>query len=83
MKPFILIALALLMSGCSNKQIEYESVKTPTTAIPANLTSDVPVPYISKQMTFGDSVQLNFTMLDTIGTCNYQLGAIRAIEAMR
>jgi len=34
-------------------------------------------------MTFGDSVQLNFTMLDTIGTCNYQLGAIRAIEAMR
>jgi len=34
-------------------------------------------------MTFGDSVQLNFTMLDTIGTCNYQLGAIRAIEQLR
>ncbi|WP_433915652.1 Rz1-like lysis system protein LysC [Pectobacterium polaris] len=51
--------------------------------LPANLLNECPVPIIPKEMTYGDSVLLNLTLLDSIDECNGKLRAIAAIEENR
>lgn len=60
-----------------------EAVKVPVLPIPANLLTDCYVPEVPDRMTFGDSVQMNITLLLSIENCNGQLGAIRDIESQR
>ncbi|WP_456297833.1 Rz1-like lysis system protein LysC [Cedecea lapagei] len=60
-----------------------EAIKVKSPPIPASLLTDCAVPNIPAQMTFGDSVQLNITLLLSVENCNGQLEAIREIEANR
>ncbi|WP_419149899.1 peptidase [Pantoea agglomerans] len=75
--------LILLLSGCASKQTEYEVVNRPVLPVPANLLADCPIPLIPANMTFGDSVQLNIKLLNSLDICNGQLSAIRKIEESR
>ncbi|WP_423227459.1 Rz1-like lysis system protein LysC [Pantoea ananatis] len=69
-----------LLTGCANKQIQYATVKQPYLPIPASLLSECPVPDIQKGMTYGDSVLLNFQLLDSLDECNGKLRAISKID---
>ncbi|WP_434542787.1 Rz1-like lysis system protein LysC [Citrobacter freundii] len=71
------------LTGCAKSQIQYEAVKVKQPPIPASLLSECPVPIIPKEMTYGDSVLLNLTLLDSIDECNGKLRAIAAIEENR
>ncbi|MHA3924560.1 Rz1-like lysis system protein LysC [Klebsiella oxytoca] len=73
----------MLLSGCAKQQIVREAVKVPVVPIPANLLTDCYVPQIPDVMTFGDSVQMNITLLLSIENCNGQMQAIRQIESSR
>ncbi|WP_455428440.1 Rz1-like lysis system protein LysC [Kosakonia sacchari] len=61
----------------------YEPVKQPYIPIPPALLSECPVPLLPEKMTFGDSVDLNIRLLDSIDECNGHLRAIQAIEKNR
>ena len=74
--------LMLFLNGCTTKQYEYEAVKVPQVQIPVNLLNDCPLPAVPKMMTFGESVQLNFSLLSAIDICNGQLSAIRKINTL-
>ncbi|MGY9345707.1 Rz1-like lysis system protein LysC [Citrobacter portucalensis] len=71
------------LSGCAKQQIVREAIKVQNPPIPESLLIDCVVPDIPDGMTFGDSVQLNITLLLSIENCNGQLSAIRAIEDSR
>ncbi|EQB0486274.1 Rz1-like lysis system protein LysC [Cronobacter turicensis] len=58
-------------------------MKTPTLPMPANLLADCIIPEIQSSMTFGDSVQLNIQLLDSLDACNGQIRTIRKIESSR
>ncbi|WP_445224733.1 Rz1-like lysis system protein LysC [Erwinia sorbitola] len=73
----------MLLSGCASKQIQYATVATPHLPIPASLLSECPVPLIPKDMTYGDSVLLNFQLLDSLDECNGKLRAISKIDENR
>ncbi|PWD66512.1 Rz1-like lysis system protein LysC [Pectobacterium parmentieri] len=77
------LSLTLFLSGCAKSQIQYETVKVKSLPIPASLLSECPVPIIPKEMTYGDSVLLNLTLLDSIDECNGKLRSIRNIEETR
>lgn len=88
-KRFVTVSLALfcclvmLLTGCGNKQIQYATVKTPHLLIPASLLSECPIPIIPQGMTYGDSVLLNFQLLDSLDECNGKLRAISKIDENR
>ncbi|MGX5099884.1 Rz1-like lysis system protein LysC [Enterobacter cloacae] len=69
------------MTSCADKQIQYETVKAPTIPIPANLLIECPVPEVPEQMTFGDSIQMNINLLNSLDICNGQIRTIKEIEA--
>ncbi len=52
-------------------------------AIPAHLTADCLLPYIPEQMTWGESLMLNISLLSVIEQCNSDKKAIRDIESAR
>ncbi|WP_455709136.1 Rz1-like lysis system protein LysC [Cronobacter malonaticus] len=58
-------------------------MKAPTLPIPANLLVDCVIPEIQSNMTFGDSVQINILLLDSLDACNGQIRTIRKIESSR
>lgn len=75
--------LLLQLSGCAKPLTVYETVKQPYIPIPANLLNECLVPTIPEKMTFGDSVELNIKLLDSIDECNGNLRVIQAIEKNR
>ncbi|MEX6207937.1 peptidase [Proteus mirabilis] len=77
----ILLFLVTLLSGCTTIQKEYVPVKH--IAIPAHLTADCLLPYIPEQMTWGESLMLNISLLSVIEQCNSDKKAIREIEQQR
>ncbi|HID5224832.1 TPA: Rz1-like lysis system protein LysC [Proteus mirabilis] len=77
----ILLFLVTLLSGCTTIQKEYVPVEH--IAIPAHLTADCLLPYIPEQMTWGESLMLNISLLSVIEQCNSDKKAIRDIESAR
>ncbi|MGV4308243.1 Rz1-like lysis system protein LysC [Citrobacter portucalensis] len=75
--------LTALLNGCAKSQIQYEAVKVSQPPLPASLLSECPIPIIPKEMTFGDSVSLNMTLLGSLDECNGKLRAISKIEESR
>ncbi|QGF22047.1 Rz-like spanin [Erwinia phage Midgardsormr38] len=79
----LLLCLTTLLASCANRQIQYATVKTPYLPIPASLLSECLVPDIPRAMTYGDSVLLNFRLLDSLDECNGKLRAISKIDENR
>ncbi|MFS7570670.1 Rz1 lytic protein [Klebsiella pneumoniae] len=75
-----LIALCLLaqLSGCSNTRTVY--VKVPVVPLPASLTADTPQPEIPDNLTWGQSLDLNVSLLSALGQCNRDKADIRQAE---
>ncbi|EPG9590188.1 Rz1-like lysis system protein LysC [Klebsiella pneumoniae] len=78
-----LIALCLLaqLSGCSNTRTVY--VKVPVVPLPASLTADTPQPEIPDSLTWGQSLDLNVSLLSALGQCNRDKADIRQAEKKR
>ncbi len=78
-----LIALCLLaqLSGCSNTRTVY--VKVPVVPLPASLTADTPQPEIPDNLTWGQSLDLNVSLLSALGQCNRDKADIRQAEKKR
>ncbi|MFW6548780.1 Rz1-like lysis system protein LysC [Klebsiella pneumoniae] len=75
-----LIALCLLaqLSGCNNTRTVY--VKVPVVPLPASLTADTPQPEIPDNLTWGQSLDLNVSLLSALGQCNRDKADIRQAE---
>lgn len=75
-----LIALCLLaqLSGCNNSRTVY--VKVPVVPLPASLTADIPQPEIPDNLTWGQSLDLNVSLLSALGQCNRDKADIRQAE---
>jgi hypothetical protein len=75
-----LIALCLLaqLSGCNNSRTVY--VKVPVVPLPASLTADTPQPEIPDNLTWGQSLDLNVSLLSALGQCNRDKADIRQAE---
>ncbi|WP_454878617.1 Rz1-like lysis system protein LysC [Serratia inhibens] len=78
-----LIALCLLvqLSGCSNTRTVY--VKVPAVPLPVSLTAETPQPAIPDSMTWGESLDLNVSLLSALGQCNRDKADIREAEKQR
>ena len=78
-----LIGLCLLaqLSGCSNTRTVY--VKVPLVPLPASLTADTPQPEIHDNLTWGQSLDLNVSLLSALGQCNRDKADIRQAETKR
>ena len=78
-----LIALCLLaqLSGCNNSRTVY--VKVPAVLLPASLTADTPQPAIPDNLTWGQSLDLNVSLLSALGQCNRDKADIRRAEIFR
>ncbi|HHO8345700.1 TPA: Rz1 lytic protein [Klebsiella pneumoniae] len=73
----VLVALFLMaqLSGCSNTRTVY--VKVPVVPLPVNLTADTPQPKIPDNLTWGQSLDLNVSLLSALGQCNRDKADIR------
>ncbi|HHO8381911.1 Rz1-like lysis system protein LysC [Klebsiella pneumoniae] len=78
-----LIALCLLaqLSGCNNSRTVY--IKVPVVPLPASLTADTPQPEIPDNLTWGESLDLNVSLLSALGQCNRDKSDIRQAEKER
>ncbi|SYC75360.1 Uncharacterised protein [Klebsiella pneumoniae] len=78
-----LIALCLLaqLSGCNNSRTVY--AKVPVVPLPASLTADTPQPEIPDNLTWGESLDLNVSLLSALGQCNRDKSDIRQAEKER
>ncbi|EUL31946.1 hypothetical protein P851_03413 [Klebsiella aerogenes UCI 48] len=78
-----LIAPCLLaqLSGCSNTRTVY--VKVPVVPLPASLTAETPQPAIPDNLTWGESLDLNVSLLSALGQCNRDKADIRRAEEQR
>ncbi|WP_431355065.1 Rz1-like lysis system protein LysC [Klebsiella pneumoniae] len=75
------IFLLAQLSGCSNTKTVY--VKVPVVPLPANLTAETPYPDIPDKMTWGESLDLNVSLLSSLGQCNRDKADIRQAEKQR
>ncbi|HIB5012327.1 TPA: Rz1-like lysis system protein LysC [Klebsiella quasipneumoniae subsp. quasipneumoniae] len=75
------IFLLAQLSGCSNTKTVY--VKVPVVPLPANLTAETPYPDIPDKMTWGESLDLNVSLLSSLGQCNRDKADIRQAEKRR
>ncbi|VDR28564.1 Uncharacterised protein [Raoultella terrigena] len=75
------IFLLAQLSGCSNTKIVY--VKVPLVQLPASLTAETPYPDIPDKMTWGQSLDLNVSLLSVLGQCNRDKADIRNAESKR
>ncbi|MGR7276022.1 Rz1-like lysis system protein LysC [Klebsiella aerogenes] len=78
-----LIGLCLLaqLSGCSNTRTVY--VKVPVVPLPAGLMAETPQPEIPESMTWGQSLNLNVSLLSALGQCNRDKADIKRAEQLR
>ncbi|WP_131079825.1 Rz1-like lysis system protein LysC [Klebsiella quasipneumoniae] len=75
------IFLLAQLSGCSNTRTVY--VKVPVVPLPASLTADTPQPEIPDNLTWGQSLDLNVSLLSALGQCNRDKADIRGAESKR
>ncbi|RUR35957.1 Rz1-like lysis system protein LysC [Citrobacter portucalensis] len=78
MTALIGLCLLQLLTGCGNTRTVY--VPVPAAPLPANLTTETPFPDIPDSMTWGDSLDLNVSLLSALGTCNRDKADIRTIQ---
>ncbi|WLS77366.1 peptidase [Erwinia pyri] len=79
----LLLFPLMLLTGCAtqqNPQVEYRAVKQPQLSLPAELTSQIDVPPVPDDLTFGDSVSLNAELYGLLGQCNIDRAGISKIE---
>ncbi|QFH91390.1 Rz1-like lysis system protein LysC [Enterobacter kobei] len=69
------------LSGCSDTRTVY--VRVPVVPLPVNLTTETPYPAIPEPMSWGQSLNLNVSLLSALGQCNLDKAAIRKIESSR
>lgn len=55
----------------------------PVVPLPASLTAETPQPAIPDPLSYGDSLELNVSLLAALGTCNRDKRDIRDIENYR
>ncbi|MCJ5171000.1 Rz1 lytic protein [Klebsiella quasipneumoniae] len=65
----------------SNTRTVY--VKVPVVSFPASLTDDAPRPPIPDRLTWGQSLDLNVSLLSALGHCNWDKADIRRSEIFR
>ncbi|EPG2378195.1 TPA: Rz1-like lysis system protein LysC [Klebsiella pneumoniae] len=58
-------------------------VKVPVVALPVSLTADTPQPEIPDNLTWGQSLDLNVSLLSALGQCNRDKADIRQSEKQR
>lgn len=75
------IFLLAQLSACSNTKTVY--VKVPVVPLPASLTTETPYPDIPDKMTWGQSLDLNVSLLSALGQCNRDKADIRQAEMKR
>lgn len=73
------LCLLQLLAGCGNTRTVY--VQVPAVPLPASLTSETPQPAIPDPLTYGDSLDLNVSLLAALGQCNIDKVSIRKIES--
>lgn len=69
---------AQLLTGCGITRTVY--VQVPAVPLAANLTDETPQPAIPEPLTYGASLDLNFSLLSALGQCNIDKASIREIE---
>mgnify|MGYP001036761542 FL=1 len=75
------LCLLQLLTGCGNTRTVY--VQVPAVPLPASLTAETPQPAIPDPLSYGDSLDLNVSMLAALGMCNADKASIRKIELER
>ncbi|EOY62272.1 hypothetical protein [Klebsiella pneumoniae] len=55
----------------------------PVVPLPASLTADTPQPEIPDNLTWGQSLDLNVSLLSALGQCNRDKADIRQAETKR
>ncbi|WP_431603212.1 Rz1-like lysis system protein LysC [Klebsiella pneumoniae] len=58
-------------------------VKVPVVSLPASLTAETPQPAIPDNLTWGQSLDLNVSLLSALGQCNRDKADIRQAETKR
>ncbi len=81
MIALVSLCLLQLLTGCGNTRTVY--VPGPVVPLPASLTADTPQPGIPDPLNYGDSLDLNVTLLAALGQCNVDKKTIRSIESSR
>ncbi|EOU9590067.1 TPA: Rz1 lytic protein [Klebsiella aerogenes] len=78
-----LIGLCLLaqLNGCSDTRTVY--IKVPIVPLPASLMAETPQPEIPDSMTWGQSLNLNVSLLSALGQCNRDKADIWQAEKKR
>ncbi|EPF7165648.1 TPA: Rz1-like lysis system protein LysC [Escherichia coli] len=75
------LCLLQLLTGCGNTRTVY--VQAPVVPLPANLTAETPQPAIPEPLTYGDSLDLNVSLLSALGQCNRDKADIWKVELSR
>ncbi|CAM8222414.1 Peptidase [Klebsiella michiganensis] len=70
-----------LLTACGNSRTVY--VKVPAVPLPASLTTETPQPEIPDNLTWGQSLDLNVSLLSALGQCNRDKADIRQAEKKR
>ncbi|WP_435890596.1 Rz1-like lysis system protein LysC [Escherichia coli] len=73
------LCLLPLLTGCGNTRTVYVTV--PPIPLPATLTLETPVPHIPDTLTYGDSLELNVSLLSALEQCNLDKATIKNIDA--
>lgn len=58
-------------------------MQVPVVPLPANLTAETPQPAIPDPLSYGDSLDLNVSLLSALGQCNIDKASIRKVEEAR
>ncbi|MDE9620991.1 Rz1-like lysis system protein LysC [Citrobacter portucalensis] len=81
MTALVGLCLLALLTGCGNTRTVY--VPAPAVPLPANLTSETAQPAIPDPLTYGESLDLNVSLLSALGQCNIDKASILKIETSR
>ncbi|MDU7096878.1 MAG: peptidase [Enterobacter sp.] len=81
MTALVGLRLMALLTGCGNTRTVY--VPAPAVPLPANLTSERAQPAIPDPLTYGESLDLNVSLLSALGQCNIDKASILKIETSR
>ncbi|HGL6555614.1 TPA: Rz1-like lysis system protein LysC [Enterobacter roggenkampii] len=81
MTVLAVLFLMAQLSGCNNTRTVY--VRVPVVPLPVNLTAETQQPAIPDPMSWGQSLDLNVSLLSALGQCNRDKADIREAEAKR
>ncbi|NIG17453.1 hypothetical protein F3J37_02010 [Pantoea sp. Al-1710] len=80
-RALLSLFLLPLLTNCAQTETKY--VQVPPVQIPVSLLADCEVPLIPEPFTWGDSLELNERLLNSLANCNRDKAAIRKIELER